>query len=611
MLPSHTAAVMSGNPPATAAPESSKAKKPRKSRSKGLRATTGCKTCRSRHMKCDEAKPRCGPCKRSARECEYGDPTQRARPAREARPATSTRPDPIREEIAASNDRQSGYEAESKVASSISRDIPEKRESLPEPPWEQANPLEVFNITSPQSTLSSTGFGLDAPLRWFDLLAGDANANDKEFSMDLFSWGDAATGEASIAHNIAHTPAGSQPSPAFAEVPLLPPTPLDVPNSLAREPWQVAYHLQARELPIFRRFVDRIALWMDLLDPMKHFSTFVPHLALDNEGLMLSILALGARHMSIKPSPGTEDVDRNVAVEYYYKTLRYLQGAMKYESYNRSLHLHATALIVSMYEMIDGYGKGWERHLKGVFWIQRSRNIGAETPGLEGAGWWAWLRQDVWAAFRERRRVYTIHRTVKRYDEMNQYDLASKSVYLLAQCVNYSSEQDTRDSVNNLSARIHRAQALHNLLEEWHRNLTVHFAQLPWPGTTNEDDVFQPIWINPAPLAASMQMYYFARVLLLVHEPSAGGYTEFTRREKQLSEAVEAICGIAMTITDEPATITSTQCLFAAGLYTRSQDVQKRAAIMKLIDEGQIRTGWPVNSLTEELQAEWNLADTR
>src|SRR5579883_340022 len=76
MLPSHTAAVMSGNPPATAAPESSKAKKPRKSRSKGLRATTGCKTCRSRHMKCDEAKPRCGPCKRSARECEYGDPTQ-------------------------------------------------------------------------------------------------------------------------------------------------------------------------------------------------------------------------------------------------------------------------------------------------------------------------------------------------------------------------------------------------------------------------------------------------------------------------------------------------------------------------------------------------------
>jgi hypothetical protein len=40
----------------------------------------------------------------------------------------------------------------------------------------------------------------------------------------------------------------------------------------------------------------------------------VPHLALANEGLMLSILALGARHMSIKPDPMCKDVDRNVSV---------------------------------------------------------------------------------------------------------------------------------------------------------------------------------------------------------------------------------------------------------------------------------------------------------
>ena len=47
--------------------------------------------------------------------------------------------------------------------------------------------------------------------------------------------------------------------------------------------------------------------------------------------------------------------------------------------------------------MIDGFGKGWERHLKGAFWIQRSREINGESGGLEQAVWWAWLRQDVWA----------------------------------------------------------------------------------------------------------------------------------------------------------------------------------------------------------------------
>jgi hypothetical protein len=200
-----------------------------------------------------------------------------------------------------------------------------------------------------------------------------------------------------------------------------------------------------------------------------------------------------------------------------------------------------------------------------------------------------------------------ISKLTKRKD---QYDLASKSVYLLAQAVNYSSDQDAREGVNNLHARIDRAKILHDMLEEWHRSLTIHFAQLPWPVNSN-DDLFQPIWINPAPLAAAMQMYHFAKILLLAHEPSAGGYSEFLRREKQLSDAVDAICGIAATVTDEPSTVTSTQCLFAAGLFTRDRDPRKREAIVKLIDEGQIRTGWPVNSLTEELQAEWTVADAK
>lgn len=111
------------------------------------------------------------------------------------------RPDPIREEIAASNDRQSVQVAVpelhkvTSVLPVVSKGLPTRTNStsVPEPPWEQANPLEVFNIRSPQSSMSSTGFGLDvAPLRWFDLLAGDAQANDQEFSVDLLNWRDTA-----------------------------------------------------------------------------------------------------------------------------------------------------------------------------------------------------------------------------------------------------------------------------------------------------------------------------------------------------------------------------------------------------------------------------------
>jgi hypothetical protein len=485
-------------------------------------------------------------------------------------------------------------------------------------PVQWKSPLDAFQITSPRSTISSTtGWGLDAaPRRWFDLLAGDANANDGEFSVDLLSWRRAVGATRTTQPDpISATSGFSDRAPYFGDPASLlilpPPTPTAVGcYTTEKEPWQVSISLQDHEISIFRRFVDRLGPWLDLYDPMKHFSTFVPQLAVANEGVMKSILALSARHLSIKPAEESPPIDRTAAVQYYYETLHYLQGAMKYESYTRSLELIATALIVSMYEMIDGgASKGWERHLKGVFWIQRSRNIGAESLGLEGAGWWAWLRQDVWAAFRERRRVYSFHRPVKQYADMNQYDLASKSVYLLAQAVNYCSEHEAKEGVSNLHARIERARVLLDMLDEWRRNLTIQFRCLPFATPTK--GVFQPIWINPSPLGAAVQMYQFARLLLLVAQPAAGGFSEFVHRERQLSEAVDVICGIAMTITDEPSSVSSTQCLFGAGLYTHDKDPRKREAIVQLIDEHQLRTGWPVNSLTEELQTEWTLADTK
>lgn len=170
-----------------------------------------------------------------------------------------------------------------------------------------------------------------------------------------------------------------------------------------RQYWQAPelLHLQGQEFDIFEHFVIGLSQRFDLFDPLKHFSTLVPHLALRNEGLMKAVLALGARHLSIKPlNSGEPGIDRTEAVQYYYETLQYLQSAMRYTTYKNSPELLATVLVVSMYEMIDGAGQGWERHLKGVFWIQRSRDINGESGGLEQAVWWAWLRQDVWAAFR-------------------------------------------------------------------------------------------------------------------------------------------------------------------------------------------------------------------
>ena len=275
---------------------------------------------------------------------------------------------------------------------------------------------------------------------------------------------------------------------------------------------------------------------------------------------------------------------------------------MRYTSYKNSLELLATVLVVSTYEMIDGAGKGWERHLKGVFWIQRSRNINGESGGLEQAIWWAWLRQDVWAAFRERRRCFSFFKPTKPYQIMDIWDMASRVVYILAQAVNYSSDEEKHLGEADLSGRIMRANTLFNMLDEWRTSISIHFQPLPMEDSTNE--AFKPIWIHPPAFGTSLQMYSMARILLLIHQPAAGGYLEYLSRDKVITECIDTIGGIALRLTDDASRLMSTQCLFAAGLYCT--DNAKRTCIAELVQDHSNQTGWPTNTnLAEELRNEW------
>lgn len=96
-----------------------------------------------------------------------------------------------------------------------------------------------------------------------------------------------------------------------------------------------------------------------------------------------------------------------------------------------------------------------------------------------------------------------------------------------------------------------------------------------------------------------------ARVLLLVSQPSAGGYLELLGRERSIANEIDTIGGIALKVNDDAACVMSTQCLFAAGLYCT--DKAKRACIAELIDQHSKQTGWPPAStnLAEELCHEW------
>lgn len=318
---------------------------------------------------------------------------------------------------------------------------------------------------------------------------------------------------------------------------------------------------------------------------------------------MKAILALSSRYTIARTR--AQDADASEPVQYYYETLHYVQENLQHASYTRSEELLATVIIISTYEMLDESNSNWKRHLKGVFWIQRSQNVHGASGGLRQAVWWAWLRQDLWAAFREKRGCLSFWRPVADLPQLTQDELADRAVYLLSQAVNYCADgpQAPASSAASTADKIESGEALLAALERWLSFLGPAYEPLPSPRAPGS--VFQPVWIHPPQYAVALQLYHFARILVALHRPAPApaGFQGYLQTQRVLSDAVDAICGIAMALKDEGGQILSAQCLFGAGLCT--QDPKKRETIVALITACEERTEWPMSTLIVDLRAEW------
>lgn len=423
-----------------------------------------------------------------------------------------------------------------------------------------------------------------ATSRWFDLLAADAAQGDDSFPFVPTRQGSPIPQvvsrvqpytDISVTANDAGTP------------------------HLTHQPWQLDSDitLEDNEARLFRTFADHVASWLDLFDADRNFSTRATRLAMRNKGLMKAILALTSRHATA--GPNSENIDDNVPVQYYYEALHYIQEAMQYTSYTMSEELLATTITISSYEMLEDSESNWKRHLKGVFWVQRSQDVDGGSGGLKQAVWWAWLQQDLWAAFREKRACFSFWKPVKDVTALNQDELARRAIYLLSQSVNYCA-RSTLPSMTT-AEKNHAADRLLSELERW--RLCLGPAYRPLPTSAAGDSAFKPIWIHPPRYAVAVQAWHFARILITLHRPAASGFQAYIQTQRILTEAIEAICGIATALDDEGSQMLATRLMFGAGLCV--QDERKRTTILETIRSREARTGWSMSTLVVDLSAEW------
>jgi hypothetical protein len=234
--------------------------------------------------------------------------------------------------------------------------------------------------------------------------------------------------------------------------------------------------------------------------------------------------------------------------------------------YSKSQEIIATALLISTYEMFDAEGEyssgAWERHLRGIFWIQRAQNNNGECKDpLRRAAWWQWIRQDIWVAFREGRRVLTIWRPTRRLMDLTPDELCLRVVYICGRCVDFAANEKKYD----INTRIDQGGKLVQALEDWQRTLPSAFQPIYKAATPELGNLFAPIWIHPPAYAAAIQTFHFARIIVLINQPSMGGMEDFRIRQRFLDDSVETICGIATTHqgNDLPSAFVNFQALYA------------------------------------------------
>ncbi|OLN82361.1 hypothetical protein CCHL11_09779 [Colletotrichum chlorophyti] len=518
----------------------------------------------------------------------------------------------------------------------------------------QANVSDVDLGFSPLA-LSQTSLLNISPFEWYDLLAQDAINNIQR--LNSLSNGETrwAFDESTLSRR--QSPIPESPNDGNEGQPSL----FGNDDAPLTQPWNTTSNIELSEsdLTYFRYYVEVVGPILDLFDPERHFSNVVPHLAVRNIGLLKSILAVAARHMSLgsvgedlpassnPPSPDTscqegqaELEPASMATQFYYETLQYLSHTLLYPSYANSHEILATAIMISTYEMFDSNGPSnngdWERHLRGAFWIQRSQNNNGESSdGLRRAVWWAWLRQDIWAAFRSGRRTLTIFQPQQRIQDLTSDELVTRILFIAAKCVEYASH-DAAAPIRDLQYRMDHGNRLLRSLEEWRQALPASFApisadpvseapsaasllaspspsvhqsgQVPTSTSSLESipkPIFHPIWIHPPSHAGAMQMYHFARAIVLLAQPTTGGLNTYRKRQKSLNESLHTVCGIANACkdTDFAMAFVNVQAVFAVGQC--AQDKRKQAEILPMLERALAVSKFPVKGLTQDLRRLW------
>ncbi|CAJ0551374.1 Ff.00g113040.m01.CDS01 [Fusarium sp. VM40] len=163
---------------------------------------------------------------------------------------------------------------------------------------------------------------------------------------------------------------------------------------------------------------------------------------------------------------------------------------------------------------------------------------------------------------------------------------------------------------------LERWRMLMSEFKKWHDSLPATFtpyARTPYPETERSCfNIFQQIWYELPICAATIQNYHMAMILLLVNQPQESTFVRSTvsarlKSYRQIQQDVhryaKEICGVSLADASDPVRANSVQALFVAGqvFYEKSE----QDAVLELLGDIERDLGWTTRFHRAKLIDEW------
>ncbi|EZF32236.1 hypothetical protein H109_06763 [Trichophyton interdigitale MR816] len=543
--------------------------------SKPKRVRTGCLTCRERHLKCDEALPRCLNCQKSDRQCKRGIrlnfiDTQVAAPPYAA-------PSPQTWQI---NFRDESREIASEYLGGSERYRPIKNEEFTKPIGFGFANMMGFTMSSHQ-TLASAPALLTFP-----------EAPPAEGYESMFQ----TTQQPPSSNHVVQ----DQPIPQLPVLTLAPPRD---PRACLNTP---------EEVLLMQVFVEEVGLWMDSMDAMKHFTRIIPFYALGEPMLLNALLACGARHLHLVNATYKEEK----ALFYYNSAtqdlLRYLQNP------NRDSALSATtAVVLNVYEVMSTNASQRMNHIAGARALIKECHWDGRSTGVGGACFWLNVGMELLSCLHYNWKLawdpdtWGVDMSMVPAESIvgNEELWTHRIVYICAKVANYRTtahqplvheRQSHETDVNRESDEWNKMKAW---CDEWERCIPRSMRPLgylqPWQSKTKSS--FPEVWLVKRSSVVARLFYHTTCVLLAKTHPTESQFSENMLAIQQ-SHAND-ICGIVAHVKDRGVASVSIRCLVIAAECLVNRVSQEQ--VLDIMDKILKETGWKIGALQQELVQKW------